>query len=170
MKRQLRSQPHCEKMMCNSGLQHGLMKGKSRLTKLTAFYKEVTSTADEKMALDVVDVDFNKAFHTVSLNNLIGKLMPASETAETDYDMAYDVCIDWRTRAWSAALLKEIWRVWLMVSSACVRCTLMAKGNNGILRCIKPTSQKKGLSHYSQHSCSLISSTVCQFGFHNVRI
>lgn len=40
------------------------MKGKSHLTNLKTLYKEVTSTVDEKMALDVVDVDFSKAFHT----------------------------------------------------------------------------------------------------------
>ncbi|KAK4832305.1 LOW QUALITY PROTEIN: hypothetical protein QYF61_021704 [Mycteria americana] len=48
-------------------------KGKSCLTNLTAFYKEVT-LVDEERAVDVVYPDFGKSFDTVSHKILMGKL------------------------------------------------------------------------------------------------
>ena len=55
-------------MQDNQGIlpsQHGVMKGRSCLTNLTSFYGQVTLLVDEGRAVDVVYLDFSKAFDTV---------------------------------------------------------------------------------------------------------
>uniref|UniRef100_A0A493TWI3 Reverse transcriptase domain-containing protein n=1 Tax=Anas platyrhynchos platyrhynchos TaxID=8840 RepID=A0A493TWI3_ANAPP len=54
--------------------QHGLMKGRSCLTNLISFYDKVTNWVDEEKAVDVVYLDFSKAFDTVSNRILLKKL------------------------------------------------------------------------------------------------
>jgi len=53
--------------------QHGFMKDRSCLTNLISFYGQVTRLVDEGKAVDVVYLDFRRAFDTVPHSILLEK-------------------------------------------------------------------------------------------------
>ncbi|CAM4409078.1 unnamed protein product, partial [Caretta caretta] len=65
---------HFEERKVIRNSQHGFTKGKSCLTNLIAFYDEITGSVDEGKAVDVLFLDFSKAFGMVSHSILASKL------------------------------------------------------------------------------------------------
>ena len=61
--------------------QHGLTKGRSCLTNLISFYDPVARLVDEGKAVDVVYLDFSKAFDMVSHRFSWGNWLPVAWTA-----------------------------------------------------------------------------------------
>ncbi|CAM5155124.1 unnamed protein product [Natator depressus] len=64
---------HLEERTVIRNIHHGFTKGKSCLTNLIAFYDEITGSVDEGKAVDVLFLDFSKAFDMVSHSILASK-------------------------------------------------------------------------------------------------
>ncbi|CAM5164912.1 unnamed protein product [Eretmochelys imbricata] len=65
---------HLEERKVIRNSQHGFTQGKSCLTNLIAFYDEITGFVDEGKAVDVLFLDFSKAFDMVSHSTLASNL------------------------------------------------------------------------------------------------
>ena len=66
-----------DQLKVNQGIrpsQHGFMNGRSCLTNLISFYDKVTRLVDEGQSVDMVYLDFSKAFDVVLHNILVVKL------------------------------------------------------------------------------------------------
>uniref|UniRef100_A0A493STT1 Reverse transcriptase domain-containing protein n=1 Tax=Anas platyrhynchos platyrhynchos TaxID=8840 RepID=A0A493STT1_ANAPP len=92
--------------------QHGFLKGRSCLTNLISFYDKVIHWVDERKAVDVVYLDFNKAFDNVSYSILLKKLAAH--------------VLDWRTFRWvrnwldsraQRAVVNAVKSIWRPVTS-----------------------------------------------------
>ncbi|PKU48932.1 rna-directed dna polymerase from mobile element jockey- hypothetical protein [Limosa lapponica baueri] len=66
---------HMEEKKAIRSSQHGFTKGKSCQTNLRAFYDGMTGWMDKKKAVDVVYLDFSKAFDTLSHSILIATFL-----------------------------------------------------------------------------------------------
>ncbi|PKU35582.1 glycerol kinase [Limosa lapponica baueri] len=116
-----------EKKVLRSG-QQGFIKGKSCLTNLITFYDGVTGWEHERMTVDVVYLDFSKAFDTVSHNILIGKLRKCGldERTVRGVDLLE-----------SSSVEKDLG---VLVDSKLIvsqQCAIVAKKASGLLGCIK---------------------------------
>ncbi|XP_050785532.1 uncharacterized protein LOC127037612 [Gopherus flavomarginatus] len=65
---------HLEERKVIRNSQHGFTKGKSCLTNLIAFYDEITGSVDMGKAVDMIYLDYSKAFVMVSHSILASKL------------------------------------------------------------------------------------------------
>ena len=65
---------HLERNNVIKDSQHGFVKGRSCLTNLIEFFDKVTKQVDEGKAVDVVYMDFSKAFDKVPHGRLLQKI------------------------------------------------------------------------------------------------
>ena len=54
--------------------QHGFLKARSCLTNMLCFLEEITKLIDERSPVDIIYLDFQKAFDKVSYKKLLHKL------------------------------------------------------------------------------------------------
>ena len=61
-------------------MQHGFMKGRSYLTNLLEFFEDITCAVDNREPVDVMYLDFQKAFDKVPHQRLLHKIKVHSVT------------------------------------------------------------------------------------------
>jgi len=65
---------HLERYKLIKGLQHGFVRNKSCLTSLLVFMEEITNYIDSCYPVNVIDLDFQKAFDKVPHRRFLIKL------------------------------------------------------------------------------------------------
>ena len=55
--------------------QHGFRKGRSCTTNLLDFLEKVIKNVDQNIPMDIIYLDFSKAFDKVAINKLISKIV-----------------------------------------------------------------------------------------------
>lgn len=70
--------------------QHGFMKEKSSVTNLVSFYDTITHLVDEGNTVNVVFLDFSKAFGTVPHSTFLDKLSDCERNRHTMQQQGWD--------------------------------------------------------------------------------
>ncbi|CAM4466408.1 unnamed protein product, partial [Lepidochelys kempii] len=91
---------------------HGFTKGKSCLTNLIAFYNEITGSVDEGEAVNVLFLDFSKAFDMVSHSILASKL---KRYGLNEWTISWTE--SWRDRRAQRVVINGSTSSWQLVSS-----------------------------------------------------
>ena len=73
---------HLNKYKRIKGSQHGFTKGSSCLTNILEFYEAVSDWVDEGKAVDIVYIDFQKAFDKVPHRRLLAKVRACGVTGQ----------------------------------------------------------------------------------------
>ena len=90
--------------------QHGFMKGRPCLTNLVEFFEDVTSSVDNGKPVDVVYLDFQKAFDKVPHQRLLHKIKMHSVTGNV-----FAWIEDWLTNRKLRVGIKVFF--WLVISN-----------------------------------------------------
>ena len=101
-----------DQLKVNQGIrpsQHGFMNDRSCLTNLISFYDKVTRLVGEGQAVDVVYLDFSKAFDTVPHNILVEKLAVLGLDGCMLHWMKH--CLDGRAQRFGVNGVKSSWQL-----------------------------------------------------------
>uniref|UniRef100_A0A670J9Y2 Reverse transcriptase domain-containing protein n=1 Tax=Podarcis muralis TaxID=64176 RepID=A0A670J9Y2_PODMU len=103
---------HLERNAVITNSQHGFLKNKSCQTNLISFFDRITSLVDEGNAVDVVYLDFSKAFDKVPHDILVKKLVKCG----LDYATTQWIC-NWLTDRTQRVLINGSSSSWRRVTS-----------------------------------------------------
>jgi Reverse transcriptase (RNA-dependent DNA polymerase) len=102
---------HLDRHRLIKNTQHGFMKGRSCASNLLTFLEKVTATLDNGEAVDVIYLDFAKAFDTVPHERLKKKLKAQGITGDLKWIAAWldgrkqRVCLNGKESTWAKSSL-----------------------------------------------------------------